>query len=59
MSVVIEAVLICVVGVLVYGFYRIITIEKDRDLKRREEEIRRKDQEIENLKRERDLSNLK
>jgi len=43
---------ICVLGGVGYLFYRMITLEKDRDLKRREEEIKRKDQEIERLKRD-------
>jgi hypothetical protein len=55
MPAVIDILGICVIGVVIYLFYRLISVEKDRDLKRREEEIKRKDQEIERLKREIDV----
>jgi hypothetical protein len=46
---------IIAVSILVYGAYRVIVSEKDRDLRRREDEIKRKDQEIERLLKEREL----
>lgn len=44
-----------VLFVVGYYFYKIIAGEKDKDLARREEEIKKKDQEIERLKKELDI----
>ena len=55
MPVIIDILGVGVIGGVIYLFYRLISVEKDRDLKRREDEIKRKDQEIERLKREMDI----
>jgi hypothetical protein len=44
-----------VVGVVFYLFYRLLVVEKEKDLKRREAEIQRKDLEIERLRKDLNL----
>jgi ribosomal protein S13 len=59
MPILIDAVIaITAIGGIGYLFYKLLIKEKDKDLERRAEEIKRKDAEIERLKKDQNWRDL-